>query len=61
MRFTKSFGEGISLNMHLDFVVHYMCVLAPEAVTELDYEQDYGSDNLIKIIIKWMVSLLSKS
>ena len=34
----------------------YMCVLAPEAVTELDYEQSYGSDHLINITIKWIVS-----
>ena len=38
-----------------------MYILAPEAVTELDYEQSYANDNLIKIIIKWMVSLLFKS
>ena len=36
-------------------------ILAPEAVTNLNYEQIYGIDNRIKICIKWMVSSLSKS
>ena len=38
-----------------------MYISAPEAVTELDYEQSYGNDNVIKIIMKWMVSSLFKS
>ena len=44
------------LNSIICFAVHYMCFLAPDAVTELDYEQSNGSDNVIKITIKWMVS-----
>ena len=58
---TKSFGVCILLNLLLAFVVHYMCVLAPEVVTELDYEQVNGNDNLLKIIIKWMVSSQSEN
>ena len=37
-----------------------MYILAPKAVTDLEYEQSYDHDNVIKITIKWMVSLQSK-
>ena len=58
---TKSFNSRTLFNMSLSFAVHYMCVLAPEAVTDLDYEQGYGGDNLIKITINWIVSSQSES
>ena len=53
---TKTLERAFYSKIILAFVVHYMFVLAPEAVTELDYKQSNGSDTLIKITIKWMVS-----
>ena len=38
---------------------YFIYLLAPEAVTGLDYEQSYGNDNPIKLTLKWMVSLQS--
>ena len=35
--------------------------LGPEAVTDLEYVQSYGHDNLMKITISWMVSLQSET
>ena len=55
----KIFEASILLSICLYFVAHY--ILAPEAVSELDYELSYGNDNMIKIIINWMVSSLFKS
>ena len=36
------------------FADHYMHILAPEAVTNLDYEQSYDNESLVKITVKCM-------
>ena len=57
----KSFAACISFNIILLAFVANVYILAPEAVTDLDSEQNYGSGSQTKITINWMVSSESKS